>query len=133
MSLDPNAYRDQFPFTAKWNYLNHATHGPFSTSTTQAVCELVQGWQSPPDLDHSGNDRTVQAVRTMIAGLINGRPENVAFTGSLAESISLAASGIDWKPGDNCVIPEFEFPSVVYPFLNLVHRGVEVRFAPKAV
>jgi cysteine desulfurase / selenocysteine lyase len=131
MALDTSSLRQHFPITEEWNYVNHATHGPFPVGTSSAICNLARAWYSPPDLDHTGNQRTVDAVRQMIAGLVNGKPENVAFTGNLAESMSLAASGMDWKPGDNCVIPEQEFPSVVYPFLNLERRGVSVRFAPK--
>jgi cysteine desulfurase / selenocysteine lyase len=129
--LDTSSLRQQFPITQTWNYVNHATHGPFPIATSKAIADLANAWASPPDLDHDGNDRTTNAVRGMIAGMINGRPENVAFTGSLAESMSLAGAGIDWKPGDNCVIPEEEFPSVVYPFLNLERLGVQVRLAPK--
>ncbi len=131
MPINTPTLRQQFPITETWNYLNHATHGPFSIGTATAIADLAHAWTQPADLDHSGNDKTVDAVRQMIAGMVNGRPENMAFTGSLAESMSLAAAGIDWNDGDNCVIPEQEFPSVVYPFLNLEHRGVSVRFAPK--
>ncbi|TVR71419.1 MAG: aminotransferase class V-fold PLP-dependent enzyme [Sphaerobacteraceae bacterium] len=131
MPINTPTLRQQFPITETWNYLNHATHGPFPISTATAIADLAHSWTQPADLDHSGNDKTVDAVRQMIAGMVNGQAENMAFTGSLAESMSLAAAGIDWKDGDNCVIPEQEFPSVVYPFLNLGHRGVSVRFAPK--
>ncbi|MEX2425986.1 MAG: aminotransferase class V-fold PLP-dependent enzyme [Thermomicrobiaceae bacterium] len=131
MPLDTSSLRQQFPITEEWNYVNHATHGPFPIATSTAISALAKAWYSPPDLDHSGNDKTTDSVRRMIAKMVNGKPENVAFTGSLAESMSLAASGMDWQAGDNCVIPEHEFPSVVYPFLNLERRGVSVRFAPK--
>ncbi len=131
MTLDTQKLRAHFPMTSEWNYVNHATHGPFPTQTSEAISNLAHAWTSPADLDHDENDRTANAVRQMIARTINGKPENIAFTGSLAESMSLAAAGLDWKPGDNCVIPEHEFPSVVYPFLNLERRGVTVRFAPK--
>src|SRR5262249_45626910 len=50
---------------------------------------------------------------------------------NLAEGFSLCASGIDWRPGDNVVIPRDEFPSVVYPFMNLQRRGVELRLVEK--
>jgi cysteine desulfurase / selenocysteine lyase len=131
MTLNPEEYRKHFPTTGRWNYLNHATYGPFSVETTRAIAKLASAWEVPPELDHDENGRTVDAVREMIASIVNGSPQNFAFTGSLADSMSLAASGIDWRPGDNCVIPVDEFPSLVYPFLNLERRGVEVRFVDK--
>ncbi len=131
MSVNLEDLRREFPITEDWAYLNHATHGPFPRGTAESISKLAHAWQNPANLDHSENDRTTDAVRRMIAGLVNGDPDRVAFTCSLAESMALAATGIDWADGDNCVIPEGEFPSVVYPFLNLEHRGVAVRFAPK--
>jgi cysteine desulfurase / selenocysteine lyase len=131
VSLDLAALRAEMPITETWNYLNHATHGPFPRRTVEAVSRVAAMWQSPPELDGGEREETIQIVRRNIASLVNGRPEGVAFTGNLAESISLAASGIDWQPGDNAVVPELEFPSVVYPFLGLEHRGVELRLAPK--
>jgi cysteine desulfurase / selenocysteine lyase len=131
MPLDTSTLRQQFPITKDWNYLNHATHGPFPVGTATAIADLAHAWTNPAELDHGGNDQTANAVREMIAEMVNGKPENIAFTGNLAESMSLAAAGIEWKDGDNCVIPVQEFPSVVYPFLNLEHRGVSVRFAEK--
>ena len=38
------------------------------------------------------------------------------------------ANCIDWKPGDNVVIPDIEFPANVYPWWNLKLLGVETRF-----
>jgi cysteine desulfurase / selenocysteine lyase len=131
VSLDVAALRAEMPITETWNYLNHATHGPFPRRTTEAVSRVAGLWECPPEMNDAERQETIQAVRRNIAAMINGRPEGVAFTGNLAESISLAAAGIDWQPGDNAVVPEFEFPSVVYPFLGLEHRGVELRLAPK--
>jgi cysteine desulfurase / selenocysteine lyase len=125
------ALRAGMPVTETWAYLNHATHGPLPTRTVEAINHVASLWQCPPEMRDSERVETITAVRQNIAAMICGSPENVAFTGNLAESISLAASGIDWRPGDNVVIPEFEFPSVVYPFVGVQHRGVEVRVAPK--
>ena len=38
-----------------------------------------------------------------------------------------AANGIDWRPRDNVVLNDLEFPSNVYPWLNLSRLGVETR------
>jgi cysteine desulfurase / selenocysteine lyase len=41
--------------------------------------------------------------------------------------IGLVAEGYPWKEGDNAVLPDNEFPSNQYPWLNLISRGVEIR------
>ena len=49
---------------------------------------------------------------------------------STSHGLSLVANGLDWKPGDNLLVYEKEFPSNLYPWLNLKTRGVEVRVIP---
>ena len=44
--------------------------------------------------------------------------------------IGLVAEGYPWKEGDNAVLPDNEFPSNQYPWLNLISRGVEIRRVP---
>lgn len=123
--------RAEFPMAREWAYLNHAAYGPFPQRTVAAVEAVTRAFASPATIDFSVYDAAEPTAREHVAALVNGVPERVAFAGSLADAISLAATGIDWQPGDNVVIPRDEFPSVVYPFLNLAHRGVEVRFVDK--
>ena len=125
---DVTAYREEFPVTANWSYLNHAAHGPFPTRTIDAVQTYVASWGSPPDVAEEYSSSVVTDVRAGIAELAGGRPDNVAFVGSLADGMNLLGNGLDWQDGDNVLMPAHEFPSVVYPFLNLQRKGVEVRF-----
>jgi cysteine desulfurase / selenocysteine lyase len=128
---DPQRFREEFPMTEKWAYLNHAAWGPFPTRTVKALEEYARGWASPADFNDGSNGQLVDDVRVGIAELAGGDPSNVAFVSSLAEGMNLLMNGIDWKPGDNLVMPENEFPSVVYPALNLDYRGVTVKFVEK--
>ena len=61
-----------------------------------------------------------------------GRPdwaqaEEIALVPNTAAGINLVAEGFPWQPGDNVVLPENEFPSNQYPWINMADRGVEVR------
>ncbi len=38
------------------------------------------------------------------------------------------AGGISWKPGDKIIVPVPDFPSNVYPWVNLERSGVEICF-----
>ncbi|CAN5695560.1 aminotransferase class V-fold PLP-dependent enzyme [soil metagenome] len=127
-TVDVTAYRREFPLTNDWSYLNHAAHGPFPARTIEAVKQYAESWGSPPDVagDYSAN--LVREVKEGVAELAGGRSDNVAFVGSLADGMNLLGNGLDWKEGDNVLIPGHEFPSVVYPFLNLQRKGVEIRF-----
>lgn len=122
------ATRSEFPLTREWTYLNHAAHGPYPLRTARAVKEYADAWTNPAAYDSSFNERVLRENRAGIASLAGGSPDNVAFVGSLADGMNLLANGLDWKSGDNLIIPGYEFPSVVYPFLNLQRHGVEIRF-----
>ena len=61
-------------------------------------------------------------------------PHEVAFVENTSTALSLVAEGIDWRPGDNVVGAEGEFPSNAYPWMNVAARaasGVEYRLAPE--
>jgi selenocysteine lyase/cysteine desulfurase len=57
--------------------------------------------------------------------------ERVAFVASLAHGISICAAGIDWRGGDEVVVPRSEYPSLALPFLAQEYRGIHVRWVPK--
>lgn len=126
------ALRAEFPMTGEWSYLNHAALGPFPARTVKAVEEYARGWASPAaSNDPDRTEKMIKDVREGIATLAGADASMVTFTSSLAEGMNLLMNGVDWKDGDNIVIPDNEFPSVVYPALNLEYRGVSVKFVPK--
>ncbi len=55
---------------------------------------------------------------------------NRAWCPTRSAGIGLVAEGFPWKEGDNAVLPDNEFPSNQYPWLNLISRGVEIRRVP---
>jgi cysteine desulfurase/selenocysteine lyase len=121
------ALRTQFPVTLRHAYLDHATFGPPPTACVEAVGaflrrlselrELPVPW--PPALER---------VRADAARLLGCTPDDVAFAKSSAEAMSLVALGLDWRPGDEVVVYEEQFPAGVLPWLNLARLGVRVRF-----
>ena len=70
---------------------------------------------------------TADRTRVALAARLGGRPEDIAFLGSASEGFHVASEGIDWRPGDNVVVGQSEFPSVLLAWQRLRPRGVEVR------
>lgn len=70
---------------------------------------------------------TADRTRAALARRLGGRPEDVAFLGSASEGLHVASEGIDWRAGDNVVVSQSEFPSVLLAWQRLRPRGVEVR------
>lgn len=66
-------------------------------------------------------------ARERLAGLLGGRPAEVALLAHASEGLYVASEGVDWRPGDNVVVEQSEFPSVLHAWHRLRGRGVEVR------
>ena len=69
-------------------------------------------------------------IRRSCAGLVNADPNEIAFVKSTSHGLSIVANGLHWRAGDNLLVYEKEFPSNLYPWLNLKTRGVEIRMIP---
>ncbi|HEX5417983.1 MAG TPA: aminotransferase class V-fold PLP-dependent enzyme [Chloroflexota bacterium] len=70
---------------------------------------------------------TYRETKSHLAWLVNRPPDDIAFLGSTSDGVNLVAQTTDWRPGDNVVVADVEFPSLVYPWTRLAERGVETR------
>jgi selenocysteine lyase/cysteine desulfurase len=130
-AIDVQTFRSEFPLTNSTAFLNHAAYGPFPTRTVEAVQQFAAQFANPMAFFASERADLPSETAALVAEMAGADAENVAFVPTLADGMSLFATGVDWRAGDNVLIPVDEFPSLVYPFLNLEHRGVTVRFVPK--
>jgi len=127
MALDVQRYRAQFPVTQSSIYMNHAAVSPLSRRVRDAMVGLLD------DVHHSGVEHWDQWVQTYDAGrrslarLLNADPGEIAFTKNTSEGVCTFANGLEWKPGDEIVSIEGEFPSNFYAWKALEKRGVILR------
>jgi len=124
------SYRREFPVTKKYLYLDHAGVAPLSLRVKTAVELFLKEATEGGAFHYPKWAQQVVETRRACAKLINAEPDEIAFVKSTSHGLSLVANGLDWKPGDNILIYEKEFPSNLYPWLNLKSRGVEVRVIP---
>jgi cysteine desulfurase / selenocysteine lyase len=71
-----------------------------------------------------------EALRGLGAQVLGGDRGEIAVIRNTTEGVSLVAEGFPWQEGDNVVVPAGEFPTNLYPWLNLASRGVETRVVP---
>jgi selenocysteine lyase/cysteine desulfurase len=69
----------------------------------------------------------VEELRRLTASLINASEAEIAFVPNTTAGLSLLAEGFPWQAGDNVVTLDNEFPSNLYPWMNLADLGVETR------
>lgn len=128
---DPNQFRQLFPITERYTYLNHAAMTP----PWRVVREAVEDYLSDYGTNGSTADLKWLArydeAHTVAASIINADPSEVAFVRSVSDGLSLITNGLTWRRGDNVVGIDGEFPANVYPWLNLARHGVETRLVPQ--
>ena len=124
--MNLQAIREEFPITQNYIFLNHASVAPLPTSTVGAIEDYLHHQQDNSYV-RGGYGHKVDHARRLAADLIGASPDEVAFTKSTSEGISFVANGLKWNAGDNIVTCAVEFPSNMYPWMNLQSRGVQIR------
>jgi selenocysteine lyase/cysteine desulfurase len=128
--MDWESLREEFPVTRRWAFFDHAAVAPLSGAAARTLHEYAD--------DYAANGQTaiyrwltkVEAAREAAGRLLNADPLDVAFVPNTSAGVAIVAEGFPWKAGDNVVVPAEEYPANQYPWMNLAHRGVEVRRIP---
>lgn len=123
-------YRQLFPVTEKFIYLDHAGVSPVSLRSVNKVNEFLSEASQFGISKHDYFMEGVENARSDVSKLINSNPNEIAFVRNTSHGLSLVARGIKWDEGDNIIIFENEFPANVYIWMDLEDIGVEVRKIP---
>jgi cysteine desulfurase/selenocysteine lyase len=119
-----------FPVTRRAVYLNHASVGPFPAPVARTLYEYTSDISNFGGMHDSRWNEYYSGTHRRLANMLHGRPDQIALTASTSDSLMHIAQGLDWKEGDTIVTAEGEFPSNVYPWLNLQEQGVRVQVIP---
>ncbi len=124
------AFRSEFPVTENCVYLDHSGVAPLSLRVARAIERFLAEAVGAGARHYLDWTERVAKVRRSCAALLNCRSDEIAFVKNTSHGLSLVAEGLDWKPGENVLIYEKEFPSNIFPWRHLERRGVEVRVVP---
>ncbi len=126
-SIQWGRYRAEFPITERYIYLNNAAVGPISTRVREAIDGLSRDMQREGMLCGERLFERIEEIRRNVARFVGAEPREIAFTKNTNQGVLIASQGIRWRGGDNVVIPSFEFPTNVYPWMALRERGVGLK------
>ncbi|MBI3974259.1 MAG: aminotransferase class V-fold PLP-dependent enzyme [Chloroflexi bacterium] len=107
-------------------HLYTAAECPMLAVAAEAMQEYAQQ-KSRAEAGRANHAAVAGACKEALARLLDVSPEDIALVGSASDAINQVCGAIDFRPGDNVVINDLEFPSVALPWLRLKARGVEVR------
>ena len=125
--MDWSALRAEMPVTRHWAFFDHAAVAPLTGRAQQALTAWAQDMAEHGVAHEPIWSRRVAEVRHLCGRLLNADPLDIAFVKNTSEGIGIVAEGYPWRPGDNIVTAEDEYPANRYPWMNLTGRGVEVR------
>ena len=128
--IDLRKVREQFPITEKKVYLAHASRGPIPKCGSEAIQKYLYSAM------HSGLTLVDAGVpedggRALFAELVMAEKEEVAFVENTSVGLNIAAGVVDPYKGSNIVTTDYEYSSVIYPFLRR-EPGIKVRFVENA-
>ena len=131
-SIDWNVYRDEFPVTERYLYVNHAAVSPLSTRVERAIRSVSDGLAGSGNLFADELFARSEDIRSSVGRLLGASHDEIAFTRNTTQGVLTAAMGIRWRDGDNVVMPSIEFPANVYPWMGLSRFGVETRLVERS-
>ncbi|SIO08669.1 Selenocysteine lyase/Cysteine desulfurase [Singulisphaera sp. GP187] len=120
----------EFPITERWAYFDHAAVAPIPRRTGNVLRAWADDQEQNGVIHWLDWERKLGTTRRQIAELINAEVDEIAFVNSTTHGIGLIAEGFPWRNGDNVVTAAEEYPSNIYPWMNLASRGVELRTVP---
>jgi selenocysteine lyase/cysteine desulfurase len=109
-------------------FLDTATYGLPSLGTIAALRGAMDRWQAGTADWIEDWDKRGDVARSAFASLIGAEPSSVALLPSASVGVGLVAAALG--PGDEVVVPEGEFTSVLFPLLVAAERGAVVREVP---
>src|SRR5205807_7683373 len=115
-----------FPITRNCVYLNHAADGPLPSPVARTLYTYIDDSSNFGNVNFARWTEHERGAHRRMANMIRVRPEQVAMTASTGDGLMMIAGGLRWQHGDMIVSAECEFPTNVYPWLNLQEQGVQV-------
>lgn len=122
--------RAAMPIARKWAYFDHAAVAPITKAASEAIGKWLAEIAEEGDTAWPLWSKQVAECRKTAADLIGGEENEIALVPNTTTGINLVAEGFPWQRGDNVVTLADEFPTNLYPWMNLTQRGVETRLVP---
>jgi len=126
-TLPMSTLNDEFPQIDGLRYLNHAAVAPWPRRATEAVAAFAQQNMTLGARDYPQWLAVETRLRARLTRMLNAPTSaDIALVKNTSEALSFVAFGLDWKPGDQIVISDEEFPSNRVVWEALEPKGVEV-------
>lgn len=120
-----------FPILNESDYFNHCSISPLPTPSALAVQTYAADFNRVGGAVWLKWAQSMDRTREHAATMIGATPAEIGFVANTTHGVLCIANSLAWRPGDNIVTAEHEFPANVYPWMNLRRRGVALRVVPE--
>ncbi len=127
-AMNINSVRDLFPIVQRFLYFDAASLSPYSTPIIETLARFDSQRMEYGALNFDLWGEEIEDCRLLAARLIRSKKAEIAFIKNTSEGVNLTSQLLDWKKRDNVIVSRLDFPTNIYPFLNLKKKGVEVRY-----
>ncbi|MCS6972401.1 MAG: aminotransferase class V-fold PLP-dependent enzyme, partial [Leptospiraceae bacterium] len=123
------ALRRAFSLREDLIWLNNCGVSVPPRSSADAVCQYLEAFMASGVLQRVKPHAALKnKIQSYLAKFLGGKPHNYALLNNTAEGMTFIAQSLPLNAGDAILLVEREYPSNVYPFLQLQKNGVTVRF-----
>jgi len=123
--------REEFPHADGLIYLNHAGISPLPQRTARKVQWVVEQLSRDPNrfFMQDGMPAMMELPNAAARHINATSPGEIVPITSTVGALNAVAQAVEWRPGDNVIFCDLEFPSNAFPWLSLAREGVTARCA----
>ncbi len=112
--IDWQKVRAEFPALSGRTFLNTATYGQLPTRARMAALEHFERRDRLACTDFLSWFDDLDELRAAVGRLVGAGADDIAFITAASQGLATVLGGIEWKPGDEIVTLEHEFPNNLY-------------------
>ncbi len=120
--------RSLFPIVDKFLYFDAASLSPYCYPVIDSVRKFEFERTNYGSLCFDKWSEEIEKCRTLASKICDAKESEIAFIKNTSEGVNLVALILQWEKGDNVVVSDLDFPTNIYPFLNLRKKGVEIKY-----
>jgi selenocysteine lyase/cysteine desulfurase len=126
MSIDFEEIRKLFPVTENFAYFLANGKSPVPTPVADAAKEMIDSMANSGVVAMMLSQPKINETRDKVASFLGCDADEIAFGRNTTEGALWLAQSMPWKKGDEVLITNHEYATLVYPFMAQEENGVKL-------
>ncbi len=131
-AVDIEHYRRLFPILDQKVYLNSCSLGAMPARAAEGLAEYARLWGTLGGPAWSTWIQFLTELRALFASFIGAHPHEIAVSPCISTALTTVASFFDYRPRNQVVITDLDFPTIGHQWLARRRQGVEITWVRSA-